>query len=93
MQGKGDKDDYLARQNADVFDDIVVVVIIELRNNAELEETREEERATEVINKLPDLVSLDGDEALVTAVLTILLLKHDARNASDFPLLGRYVLS
>lgn len=44
-------------------------------------------------DELLDLVGLDGDEALVAAVLAVLLLEHDARDAPRLAFLGGDVLA
>lgn len=46
-----------------------------------------------MVDKLADLVGLDGDEALVAAVLAVLLLEDDAGDAPDLALLGSDALA
>lgn len=75
-------------QNANIFDDLIGVKVGE---DVKLEEAGEEEGAAEMRDELPDLVSTDGDEALVATVLAVFLLEHDARDATRFPLLRRDV--
>jgi hypothetical protein len=63
-----------------------------LVKDLEVEETRKEEGASEMINELPDLIGANGNEAFVTAVLAVFLFEYDARNATYFALLGGNVL-
>lgn len=51
-----------------------------------MKEPGEEERAAEMIDELADLVGANGDEALVAAVLAVLLLEDDAGNAAGLSL-------
>lgn len=44
-------------------------------------------------HELLDLIGLDGDEALVAAVLAVLLLEHDARYSPRLTFLGGDVLA
>ena len=48
---------------------------------------------TEMVNKLPYLISLNRDESCVTTMLGILLFKHYAGYPPSFPLFGGEVLS
>jgi len=59
----------------------------------EVEEAGEEEGAAEVVDEFSDLVSADGDEALVAAVLAVFLLEHDARKPPGAAFLGGDVLA
>ena len=45
-----------------------------------------------MVNELSDLSGTNGNEALVAAVLPILLLEDDARHATSLALLGGYAL-
>lgn len=58
-----------------------------------MKEAGEEEGPAEVVDEFSDLVSANGDEAFVTAVLAVLLLEDDARHAPDASLLGGNVLA
>lgn len=78
----------LVGQNANIFNDLIGV---EVGEDMELEEAGEEEGAAEMRDELPDLVSTDGDEALVATVLAVFLLEHDAGDPPRFALLRRDV--
>lgn len=81
---------YLSRQDTDFLNDLSRFT--ELRPHLQIEEPRQEEMVPKVINELPDLLRMHGDQALVTALLPIFLLEKDARHAPLFPLFGRYDL-
>lgn len=76
-----------ARQNADLLEDIVVLV--KSRGpEFEIKDSGEEEGAAEVVDELSDLGGPDGNEALVAAVLAVLLLEEDGGDAAGLALLG-----
>lgn len=82
---------YQARKHADFLDNVRIGV--EIGADLEVEEAGEEEGAAELADKLTDLVGADGDEALVAAVLAVLLLEHDAGDSAGLALPGGYALA
>lgn len=76
----------LAGQDADLLDELAGVA--EVGADLEVEEPGDEEGAAEVVDELPYLLRLHGDEDLVPALLPVLLLEHDARHPPRLPLLG-----
>lgn len=67
---------YLAWQDANFLKDVSFG--IKVGANLNLKKPREEERATKMIDELPDLIGTYRDEALVAAVLAVFLLEDDA---------------
>ena len=85
MEYQENQNPYLSRQHSNLLDDVLG---LEFRPDLEVEEPGEEEGAAEAGDEPPDLVGLDGDEALVATVLAVLLLEHDAGDAVGLALLG-----
>lgn len=75
-----------ARQNADILDNLVGG--IEVGADLHVEEPGEEEGSADKGDELLDLACADGDEALVAAVMAVLLLEDDAGDAAGLALLG-----
>lgn len=80
---------HLARQDADALDEAPLPGV--LGPNLETEEAGEEEGPPEVVDELADLLGRHRDEALVAALLAILLLEDDGRHTPSLALLGREV--
>ncbi|GFZ06667.1 ribosomal protein L25/Gln-tRNA synthetase, anti-codon-binding domain-containing protein [Actinidia rufa] len=85
MEYQENQNPYLSRQHSNLLDDVFG---LEFGPDLEVEEPGKEEGAAKAGDDPPDLVGLDGDEALVAAVLAILLLEHDAGDAAGLALLG-----
>lgn len=80
---------YLPRQDADALDELTLSSV--LGPDLEPEQPGEEEGPAEVVDELADLLGLHGDEALVAALLAVLLLEDDGGYPSGLALLDGQV--